>query len=241
MILQLLFYATILLLIVSLFVGYRVLKDPILTPDSQWLSKSELGTFERLLRNCEEVILVADEIQVPTVEAEREIWMALVDNFMEGVRYNFVVPAHYYEANHDSIRKKYQNIIRIAQDAAPSAGLSEALFSIYAQPFRRVRKDYPYLFYRFRTPTEDSQIVAFRGEDIGRGIAENYRRLEPEVAETLLHNSLSFIYGPAYDANEYSDFSESDAEIAFKPENENVVKLADVLAERRPLGLSKSR
>jgi hypothetical protein len=198
-------------LVGALWLYFSTSKTPLLSGENTWRTKEEIGNIEEQLWRCKEVILVADKIQVPTRDDAKEILIALIDNFIDGVQYNFLVPDEYYKKYEDKITNRYRRIIKLAADFSQKEIVTE-LFKIHPYPHAKLEPDYPYLFYRYETD-EGDEIIAFRGEDLGEGIAEQYRRIEPEVARSFLLRALPYIHGEeltASSAARYERFSSSD-------------------------------
>lgn len=192
-------FISITLILISLgiagYVFFSVKNSPVITGESEWFSNKEIGKIEKDLVNCQEVILVSDSVRVPSKEDYKEILFALIDNFLEGVEYNFLVEPGFYDKNAKELEDRYQNIINLAKDLSDDRTSTLGTFKLHKYSFEKPEKDYPYLFYRYVTETGANQILAFRGEDIGVGISEYYRRLEPEVAKTILMHALPYIHG----------------------------------------------
>jgi hypothetical protein len=216
-------------LAIATYVFISVRKSPILTEESVWLSTEEMGRIEKDLPNCKEVILIADSISVPSQNKYKEIMFALIDNFKEGVEYNFLVDNGFYESNSKTVSKRYQNIIDIAKDMHPSPS-SVGTFRLHSWPFKKPEKDYPYLFYRYVSRSGDEQIMAFRGEDAGVGISQYYRRLEPEVAKTILMQALPYIHSKESLSMERERYGN------FTSENTDNIVAIDSFKKRRAIG-----
>lgn len=211
-------------LIFSVWFIVYVLKNPIKPQEASWLTKDELGDVEERISNLKEVILIANQIEVPSKQNAKEILAALLDNFAQGVIYIFLVPEPYEKEYGDAIRKKYFSIIAMAKEVIDS-DINKDLFKIKTRP--QYPEDYPFLFYRFLNKKNESEIVAYRGEDKGKGIAENYRRLEPEVARSFLFQVLPFINEDfKKEIKEYERFTEKDKILAFDQENSKARELA---------------
>lgn len=155
-------------------------RSPANLDESIWLSSDEIGKIERDLRNLQDVFIVADQIETPT----QMLRDAVVDNIMENVRYHFIVPAKNYEWCVEHVFPTLQATENFARRASGSTNLSESpLVSISALSFSR--HDYPYIFYVYGADKAEKDVIAFRGDEVGRGIAEVYRRVEPEFAYSL--------------------------------------------------------
>ncbi len=189
---------------------------PLAAAAASWLTRSELGQFEEKLPHLIEVILVADEIDVPTKDNAKEILTALIDNFSEKVSYNFIVPEQYAKAKGEKIKQRYYTIIDLAKQFYET-DLPYTLFQLHSRPVERDHRDYPYIFYRFISQDGRNEVVAFRGEDAGEGIANYYRRLEPEIARSFLFSVLPCL-ATTEQPIETKDYVE------FTPE-ENIIKI----------------
>ncbi len=225
-------YVTLLLLIVSIvgaiWLHFSSKSKPLLTSDSAWITKKELGELEEKLWKCKEVILVADKVEVPTRDSAKEILIAIVDNFIDGVEYNFLVPEEYFAEYSKFINERYAHIIDLASDFSDTE-VNKSLFKLHSYPYIKVEADYPYLFYRFETESGDDEILAFRGEDIGEGISEEYRRMEPELARSFLLRALPYIYGEELTlipSERYERFASSDDVIPFDKNRKKIQESA---------------
>jgi hypothetical protein len=209
-------------LIVSLW------RRPPLSADAVWLTKAQLGQFEERLAGLREVIFFGDRIEVPTRQNAHDILIALIDNFAEGVQYHFVVPAEYAVSHRRTVTERYGAIVRLSEQLAERP-LPADIFQIRTRPLPPGLTDFPYLFYRFDDGKGGDEIVAFRGEDRGVGIAAFYRRLEPEVARSFLLTALSLTAGEKAllaPVNHYDVFSEAGKIIPMTRGNRHARQLA---------------
>ena len=209
-------------LIIAMLLAVSIIKNPPTSYDAVWLSESQFGEFEERLNNLREVIVIADTVDVPTRENFRGVLFALLDNFADGVCYTFIVPQEFYVQNHSDIEHRYESIKSLAHELS-GANSSSDLFQMIPRDKSTSELDYPYVFYRYEDYNGKSEIVAFRGEDLGVGIAKNYRRLEPEVARSFLLSALSIIYAgnevPDEKIVNYANFTPSEKVINFKDIN----------------------
>jgi hypothetical protein len=154
---------------------------------ASWVTEDEVGIIERDIVGLREVIILADKIEKPM----RYLLDAVIDNFMEGVTYIFLIPPDSYRSSAQEFLAYYNSLASIA------VGLTESniddsgpLCRILA--LRYHRKDYPYIFYKYRLrPDLRDEVIAFRGNEMYKGIARYYRRLEPEVAFSILEAALN--------------------------------------------------
>lgn len=173
-------------------------RRPVLVPEeAAWLTQRELASFEERLKHCEEVVLLADRVDIPTRKFLPEFLRALIDNFAEGVRYRFIVPPSFFDDNAERVTQSYYGIINLVRAAEGGDADPRQLFQLIRKPYEPMQADFPYLFYRYRDEDGSPLVVAFRGEDEGRGVASHYRRLEPEVARTIFSQVISYL--PAAD------------------------------------------
>lgn len=194
---------------------------PLAVAAATWLTKSELGQVEERLFGLREVIIIADKIDIPTKDNARDILFALIDNFSESVVYNFLVPESYAELNGQVILQRYYAVIELARELSGN-DLPNTLIRLHSRPVEQEQKDYPYIFYRFIDEDSRNQIVAFRGEPAGVGIANDYRRLEPEIARSFLFSVLCYL-ATAKQPIEMEDYKEAE----FSPE-ERTIKFAGI-------------
>ena len=159
-------------------------RPPIPASGSGWMTSREIAVVEKDISDLKEVILFADEIRLPSKDNYQEMLMAVLDNFVEAVEYNFLVPAEFYDTEGKRAIAHYRTIESLAQQYAEEE-LPEELFSLHRYPHDARASDYPYLFYRYGED-EGGYVVAYRGMERGVGISDQYQRLEPEVAMTIL-------------------------------------------------------
>jgi len=147
------------------------------------ITVSELGDIERDLVDLRETIIVAHRIEKP----EKHLRAAVEDNFQQGVRYVFVVSESELQ-NAATNEKIFHAIFTFAQETAPLEGPNskirsrtfEELFAIRA--LRGEWQSWPYIFYRCGSPTN---TIAFRGDQLREGIAENYVQLSGADAASI--------------------------------------------------------
>ena len=158
-----------------------------LTPLYGWLDTNELGIVERDIRNLKEVAIILDKIEEPFYLLKD----AVLENFSQGTVYRFFVSAENFELSFDKFKPFFDGLVEEA--ARVSGQVGRNLCHIYRLP--HARRDYPYIFYCYsdENSTENLpvNIIGFRGSDIGKGIAEKYRRLEPVIAFTLLSDGFA--------------------------------------------------
>jgi len=191
-----------------------------------WITSEELGTFEERISGLREVILVADKVDIPTRENASDILIALIDNFAEGVTYNFILPRNYVSKYGDDVYQRYRTIMDTADELSDS-DVSSDQFNIYYRPNPEGGSDYPFLFYRYKSGDEN-KIVAYRGNLLGQGIAEYYRRLEPETARSFLRTALAHLTqqeGVQWRLDNYENFAPEDESVDLDPSNSALKEL----------------
>ena len=171
-----------------------IIRRPIITSQAVWLSFQEVGIIEKDLVDCKEVILIADTVDVPGKHNYKEILYALIDNFLDGVEYNFLVSPEFYDKHGTTVRQKYGNLVNMAKDIDDGNGSAIGDFNLHRYPYNKPEEEYPYLFYRYTSESGEDSVLAFRGEKRGVGISDHYRRLEPEVAKSIFMQAFPFIY-----------------------------------------------
>lgn len=179
-------------LLLLIYFAFRYRGRPTISDDAIWLTEEEFGYIERDVKFLKDVIVVADIVEKP----ERHIADAVVDNFMEKVRYQFVVSRDNYSYCDEHLRPWYVAAIRYAAGLAGSQIRDdEELVHFHALSYNR--HDYPYVFFRFTPPGGETKIMAYRGNERGKGIASEYRRVEPGVAYTVLAATLADAHAAA--------------------------------------------
>lgn len=212
---------------IMLLLSFR--RNPPASVEAEWLTKAQFGEFEERLTGLREVIIIADIVEVPTRENAREILGALLDNFSEGVTYKFVVAEEFFNTHGDELRQRYEAILTLAGELSGTP-LRPNLFSLAKRDKLIAEPDYPYVFFRYELATTPeinaSEIVAFRGEELGVGIAENYRRLEPEVARSFFLSAVPHGQGPFISGDVGISFADSSKVIPIGAQNNDARKLA---------------
>jgi hypothetical protein len=200
---------------------HRVLQT---VPPSGWLVVDEIGVIERDLRKLEEVVVILDKIERPY----HLLLDAVLNNFSENVRYHFFVAERNFASSHEHFKPFFEQLIAVAATIRGSQIVANAqLCHIYKLPFRR-QDDYPYIFYCYRNGVErpsgqryPMHIIAFRGCDKGRGLADQYKRVEPAEARTTLETTFGTLL--KYDNIELPKWIVQDQEYT----NEETVKLLE--------------
>jgi hypothetical protein len=186
--------AALLLLILggALVMLRRVLQA---VPPSGWLVVDEIGIIERDLRKLKEVVVILDTIERPY----HLLLDAVLNNFSESVRYRFFVAEQNFEACHAHFKPFFEQLVEVAANIKGSQIEPNAeLCHIYKLPYRR--EGYPYIFYCYANGVDhlseqrnSMHIIAFRGCDKGRGIAELYKRVEPTEARNSLETTFGML------------------------------------------------
>ena len=180
--------------ILFILIARSIKKHPIVPLDSvgsAWCSTVQMAKIEKDFENLTDVYLKADQIELVTKDNFREILDALIDNFIEGINYNFIVPSEYYKSESKKINNLYNSIRDMANQFELGSDHTLGNFNLVSDPIKQYHSDYPYLFY-VSNQENSLSVTCFRGEEMGVGISNNYRRLEPEPSRTMFLRILPF-------------------------------------------------
>ena len=156
----------------------------------QLIPAKVFGDIEKNISDLKEVIVVAHRIEEP----QESLRAAVQDNFQEGVRYTFLVS----QSEHSSASKTYTEFFKaifvIAKQLAPESGDHSKIRTLEFNDLFAVRAlrgewgSWSYVFYRYNgisgTPLK---MVAFRGDQLREGIAENYVELSAADALSIFN------------------------------------------------------
>jgi len=145
------------------------------------LTLRKFGELEGRLQALRQVIVVADHIQEPSAALKKSV----VKNFRRGVSYSFLISHSYAEEEVENIKKHFTSLAGGVKDKP--LDISRL---IQAQKLGYEWNDVPYVFYRLHGSKSggtwrDTEILAFRGSDPKKGIANEYLPLPPEFAKTI--------------------------------------------------------
>jgi hypothetical protein len=164
-------------------------------PPSGWLVVDEIGVIERDLRKLKEVVVILDTIERPY----HLLLDAVLNNFSESVRYHFFVAEQNFQSCYTHFKPFFEQLIEVAANIKGSQIDPKAeLCYIYKIPYRR--EGYPYIFYCYANGIDplseqrnNMHIIAFRGCDKARGIAELYKRVEPAEARNAVETTFGML------------------------------------------------
>ena len=157
--------------------------------DQEWYSLSDISIIEKYIPNIESIVIICSIVQQP----ERMLYAAVADNFQQGARYAFYVSKS--NIKHDDIilyTHWFKSIFEKARENAPTSGDNSAIWlTAFSDRFsvQSIGFDWesaPYIFYCYKDMIGEQSIIAFRGEDLGVGISDIYRKVDPEIAIDLL-------------------------------------------------------
>jgi hypothetical protein len=170
------------------FAAYMLHKVFQTVPPSGWRFVDEIGIIERDLRNLKTVVVILDQIEKPY----HLLLDAVLNNFSENVQYYFFVSGDHFASSSTHFKPFFDQLIQVASTIKGSVIAPDTqLCYIYNLSFNR--NGYPYIFYCCANAVEyngananSMNIIAFRGCDKGRGIADQYRRVEADEARSQL-------------------------------------------------------
>lgn len=152
------------------------------------LTVEDFGLIEKDFPNLTEVIIVCHMVEKP----QASLRDAVIDNFIEGVRYRFCVSKSNYAAARRNYSDYFEAIFKVAQSECANSSQSEIcdlefsnLFEI--APLRGEWSAWPYVFYVHVEDDGETGIVAYRGDQQKEGIANNYVKLRPTETRTILN------------------------------------------------------
>ncbi|MFZ1654512.1 MAG: hypothetical protein WBO92_03710 [Candidatus Moraniibacteriota bacterium] len=151
----------------------------------------EFARFEKDLPGLLRAVILSAKIENPT----RALFDAVVDNFQQGVIYEFFVGSK--SANRTEL-ENYENwfhrIFEVAKPIAPESGPNSEIHRKQASDLLKIRvlkleweKNVPYVFYYFRRDSSaNTSVIAFRGDTPGSGISKRYSAVEPDEARSII-------------------------------------------------------
>lgn len=152
------------------------------------LTLNEFGLVERDFPGLSEVIVVCHMVEDP----DSSLREAVIDNFKEGVRYQFCVSRSNYKAAQRAYEEYFRSIFQIAksecgvQSDAEICDLNfDDLFRI--SPLRSEWSAWPYVFYVSVDADGQTGVAGYRGDQRKEGIAEHYVQLRPTETESILN------------------------------------------------------
>jgi hypothetical protein len=183
-----------------------------------YLSREEQALVEKNLSKLSRVMVMCDRVDPPG----SGFLDAVKDNFANGVRYVFLVSSRATPEQVSRYERIFSNIeVAVSAEAAARAELvftqpegdteirKERLFEVHR--LHQEWNDYPYICYEFSIDDSDDgdvRYLMYRGCDLGAGIAEEYVRISPETAYSLVKRAHAL---KGYIAAERESFVDSKA------------------------------
>jgi hypothetical protein len=142
---------------------------------------SEIGFVERDLVNLQSVTVVADKVERPTTMLQE----AVEHNFRRGVKYLFLVSSDHADQQVDGYYRLFEALAQIVLNKQ-GVGIKQdvrALVDIQQLPYDW--NDFPYIFYEIKVASGHTKTLAFRGDQVHKGIAHHNCRVDPASAHTI--------------------------------------------------------
>ena len=147
-------------------------------PIDESISLEKLSKIEASIENLKQVFIFANLIDAP----EGDLKNAVIKNFKNNVKYNFVISKNNYEEFKETYYKIFEAYSNIAK-VNPNK-----LLKIY--PLEIEWGDKPYVFYRFQFEKK-FHVIGFVGFELNKGIATSYLKLERDIAYTLFNTAIA--------------------------------------------------
>jgi hypothetical protein len=147
-------------------------------PIDESISLEKLSKIEASIENLKQVFIFSNLIDAP----EGDLKNAVIKNFKNNVKYNFVISKNNYEEFKETYYKIFEAYSNIAK-VNPNK-----LLKIY--PLEIEWGDKPYVFYRFHFEKK-FHVIGFVGFELNKGIATSYLKLERDIAYTLFNTAIA--------------------------------------------------
>lgn len=144
-----------------------------------------LGQIEGSLKGLIKVIVAAHRVEEP----QNALRVAVKKNLVRNVEYLFLVSKSRSVNERDGWINMFVAIAKVVLAEAGSQLKPRDL--IHISHLAHEWKDTPYVFYQTETSSGQMSVVAFRGNQVGEGIAEKYTRLPSHLAYTIANAILS--------------------------------------------------
>ncbi len=154
---------------------------------SNFISLKDIGVFERDLKNLKQVIVVASKVEKPSSTLAE----AVEDNFIEGVKYLFLVSKSSAEKELNGYYLIFEALAKIASNKVDRKINVKELVEIKKLEYDWL--DFPLIIYQFESgENAKARIsIAFKGNQKGEGIADYYERLDPRHSESFINSLLA--------------------------------------------------
>jgi hypothetical protein len=149
------------------------------------LDLGQLAVIEGNAKSLVRVIVIAEHVEDP----HDALLEAVKRNLALGVRYLFLVSKSHAQSELDKYFKIFQAYADVVGNST-KGGSARELVQIRQLPHNW--DDAPHIFYEVRGPGDaSSQFMAYRGNQIGRGIARYYTAVPACYAHTIARAILS--------------------------------------------------
>lgn len=156
---------------------------------SRFVSVEDLGKLELDSGELIEVLVLASLVEYPSGSLAE----AVENNFSKGVKYSFLVSNSNAEKELDRYYKIFKDLAEIASEKSGKKIRSSHMVNIKCLPYDW--PDVPYIFYTYRKKIGEEEIeeevVAYRGNQKGEGIADFYEKLPSSQSESIKLTLLS--------------------------------------------------
>ena len=160
---------------------------------SRFLSVEDLGKLESDSGELSEVLIFARLIENPSGSLAK----AVENNLSKGVKYSFLVSNSNAKEEINSYYKIFKALAEIVSAKNGRKIISNDMVSIKRLPYDW--PDVPYIFYTYRKKIGEEKIeevVAYRGNQKGEGIADFYEKLPSSQSKSIKLALLSGAPGP---------------------------------------------
>jgi hypothetical protein len=175
-----------LLVLLYIVLNARNLAPPRSAQPSRWdrFTVESLAHLEAEIQDLRRVVVICDHVEPP----EHRLAGAVEANFGRGVKYLFLVSQSRAKHELNGYFKIFQALAEIHLARSSTDSKLNDLVEIQQLPYDW--DDFPYVFYQTEQ-TSGLRTVAFRGDQLREGIAENYSRVDPRYAHTIARSVLA--------------------------------------------------
>jgi len=189
------FISTALITAYYLFQFIRVYKNNTHFPN--FILEKNLGKLEGNIKHLKEVIVVANTIEEP----QHKLREAVTANFLKGIKYTFVISDNNYDDEFEKYVLIFEPLAKLSLRKKSEAGITNLSNILQIQRLNEKWYTFPYIFYKIQGANNSEIIHAYRGVEIGEGIAKAYELLKPEIAHTIATFFTKYLSEPSAEDN----------------------------------------
>ena len=188
----------------AIIMAFILLKNRNDVRNQRTITIHELAKIEKLIDRLIRVTVIADRLNPPG----RDLALAIQDNFLQGVNYQYFVSRRTTDEEIASYHAFLGHILETSKLISPAASRTDSVDQLpdcdpkASAPYYKIYRidydpdDYPYICYEYLESkgSDRQKVLMYRGTEKGVGIARIYEKVTEAVAYSLV-TRMRFLQG----------------------------------------------